>query len=295
MTSSVKNAKAPSSERGCYRVCDGIQKLSNACRLCNRNPSQRSKRIFRISLGLEHCPFHCAPSRATDRLVLGLSMNNNTIVELITYLVPMILSLTVHEYAHAWAAWRLGDDTAARNGRLTLNPLAHIDVFGTLLVPGFNVLIGGLALIGWAKPVPIRPERFSRKVTMKNGMILTAIAGPLSNLLLAIMAIGAAALLVRVAPGFLVDRGPTGLGKLLQATFILNIGLFIFNFLPMPPLDGSRLLPRSMDGFVAAVSPYSFILLLLILNVGPLRELLLWQPVRLTADVLQAVFQTRLW
>jgi Zn-dependent protease len=227
--------------------------------------------------------------------VFALSLSQNIFVDLVMYLVPMILSLSVHEYAHAWVAFRLGDDTAARNGRLTLNPLSHMDPFGTLLVPGMNVLLGGFALIGWAKPVPVNPVRFNRKVTMHGGMILTAIAGPLSNLLLAVLAIGTAALLIRFAPELLVGDKPTGLAKLLQAMFILNIGLFIFNLLPLPPLDGSRLLPRSMDGFVTSVSPYSFILLLVIINIPLLRVWLLERPVMLTASVLQNLFSTQLW
>lgn len=227
--------------------------------------------------------------------MFALSFSRNILVDLVMYLVPMILSLSVHEFAHAWVAARLGDDTAARNGRLTLNPLSHMDPFGTLLVPGMNVLLGGFALIGWAKPVPVNPVRFSRKVTMHVGMILTAIAGPLSNLVLAVLSIGAAALLIRFAPELLVGDKPTGLAKLLQAMFILNIGLFIFNLLPLPPLDGSRLLPRSMDGFVTSVSPYSFILLLVIINIPLLRVWLLERPVMLTASVLQSLFSTQLW
>lgn len=217
------------------------------------------------------------------------------LVNMVIFLVPMILSLSVHEYAHAMVAWRLGDDTASRNGRLTLNPLSHIDAFGTLLVPALNVWLGGFALIGWAKPVPVRPERFHRRFTMRVGMIVTALAGPLSNLVLAILAIGVAAILIRFAPHLLAGDRPTGLGMLLRAMFILNIGLFIFNLLPLPPLDGSRLLPRSMDGFVATVSPYSFILLLVVLNIPLLRIWLLERPVILTASVLQMIFQTQLW
>ena len=227
--------------------------------------------------------------------MLALSLSKNLLVDLVIYLVPMVLSLSVHEYAHAWMAFRLGDDTASREGRLTLNPMAHIDVFGTLLIPAFNVHLGGFALIGWAKPVPVRPVRFNRKVTMRVGMILTAVAGPLSNLMMAVASIGLAALLIRVAPEWLMGDRPTGLAKLLQAMFILNIGLFIFNLLPLPPLDGSRLLPRSMDGFVTHVSPYSFILLLVVINIPFLRETLLVQPVMLTVRLLQTVFSTQLW
>ena len=214
---------------------------------------------------------------------------------MVVFLVPMILSLSVHEYAHALVAWRLGDDTASRNGRLTLNPIAHIDVFGTLLVPAVGVYMAGFAMIGWAKPVPVRPERFHRKVTMRTGMILTALAGPLSNLLLAILSIGIAALLFHFMPHMFAGARPGGVIMLLKAMFILNIGLFIFNLLPLPPLDGSRLLPRSMDNFVATISPYSFILLIVLLNIPMLREWLLIRPLFLTVSVLQTVFQTPLW
>ena len=227
--------------------------------------------------------------------MLALAFTTNTAVDLVIYLVPMILSLSVHEYAHAWVAFRLGDDTAAREGRLTLNPMAHVDLFGTLLIPAINVLLGGFALIGWAKPVPIRPLRFTRKISMRTGMVLSAVAGPLSNLLLAVLAIGIAALLVRIAPGLLFADRTTGLAKLLQAMFFLNIGLGIFNMLPLPPLDGSRLLPRSMDGFVAAVAPYSFILLLVVINFHVLRENLLNRPVMLTASLLQLLFGVSMW
>lgn len=222
--------------------------------------------------------------------MFGLALGQQFFLNLALSLVPMILSLTVHEYAHAWMAHRLGDDTAAREGRKVLSPLAHIDVFGTILVPVFSVMMAGVALIGWARPVPVRPERFHRGVTMRRGMILTAMAGPLSNLLLAVLTIGLYALLARFAPQAL---GPTlGISALVRTAFLVNISLFVFNLIPLPPLDGSRLLPRSMDGFVAAVSPYSFILLLIILNFGPLRMVLLETPLRFVMLALETVFQT---
>lgn len=222
--------------------------------------------------------------------MFAAAMTNNVIIKIIIYLVPMILSLTVHEYAHARVAWALGDDTASRNGRLTLNPLAHIDVIGTLLIPAANVLAGGFALIGWAKPVPVSPVRFHRKVSMRKGMMLTAAAGPLSNLLLAVIAIASISALHRFAPTVLYTTRPTAVFQLLQALFIMNIGLFIFNLIPLPPLDGSRLLPRSADGFVQAVTPYSFLLMLVIINVAVLRTWLLERPVMLTASVLEHLF-----
>src|SRR5579872_3573193 len=96
-------------------------------------------------------------------------------------LVPLVLSLTVHEWAHAYSAFRLGDDTAARMGRMTLNPIPHIDPIGTILLPMLGIPFG------WAKPVPITPTRFRRDISMRAGIMITAAAGPLSNLVLAVL------------------------------------------------------------------------------------------------------------
>lgn len=142
-----------------------------------------------------------------------------------------ILSLSVHEWAHAWSAYRLGDDTASRQGRLTLNPAAHIDPLGTIILPllGFP--------IGWAKPVPVNPLRFRREVTMKTGMMITAVAGPFSNALIAIISAVLLGLLYRF---HLQHLAAGAVLMLLKASIFLNIGLFLFNLLPIPPLDGSR-------------------------------------------------------
>jgi Zn-dependent protease len=151
-----------------------------------------------------------------------------------------ILSLSVHEFAHAWAAWRLGDDTAAREGRLTLNPLSHIDLLGTIVLPLLGVPFG------WAKPVPVDPSRFRRDVSMGRGMAITASAGPLSNVLLALLASIGLGLAFRYAPG-LVETGQPGRFFLVNMV-LLNVGLALFNLIPIPPLDGSRI--------VAWVLPY---------------------------------------
>src|SRR5580700_1620810 len=103
------------------------------------------------------------------------------LLERILGLIPLILSLTVHEWAHAYSAFRLGDDTAARMGRMTFNPIPHIDPFGTILCPLLGIPFG------WAKPVPVNPTRFRRDVSMRTGMMITAAAGPISNLLLAVL------------------------------------------------------------------------------------------------------------
>jgi Zn-dependent protease len=147
-------------------------------------------------------------------------------------LIVLLLSLTVHEFAHAWTAWKLGDDTAARMGRLTLNPVPHIDPIGTLLLP----LMG--APIGWAKPVPVNPAGFRRGVKMSSGDMLVSAAGPASNVALGLVAAVVFGVLLRVAPDVV---GPTQAARAMLLNFMfVNAGLAIFNLLPIPPLDGSH-------------------------------------------------------
>jgi len=152
-------------------------------------------------------------------------------------LVPMILSLTVHEYSHALAAKLLGDDTAQRLGRLTLNPMAHIDIFGTILLPLFSIGTG-MPFLGWAKPVPTDPRRY-QKVSRKTGYLLVSIAGPISNFMFGILAI--TILKILIVNG-MITSGNSMLLKILQMFIFMNIGLGFFNLLPIPPLDGSKIL-----------------------------------------------------
>jgi Zn-dependent protease len=159
-------------------------------------------------------------------------------------LIPLLLSLTVHEYAHAWSAWKLGDDTASRMGRLTLNPLPHIDPFGTILLPLALMLTGSGVMFGWAKPVPVNPARFRRDVHMGRGMALTASAGPLANVALAVLAAVAFGVIYRFSPQSLINGN--GVRELLESLLGVNVVLALFNLLPVPPLDGSRI----VDGFL---------------------------------------------
>jgi Zn-dependent protease len=152
--------------------------------------------------------------------------------------IPLVLSLTVHEYAHAWSARRLGDDTAERMGRLTLNPLVHLDLLGTVILPLLGVPFG------WAKPVPVNPARFRRDVRMGTGMAITASAGPLANVALAILSTVVLGALLRFAPETL--QGGDGVRALLVIFIQLNVSLALFNLIPIPPLDGSRI----VDGFM---------------------------------------------
>jgi len=212
-------------------------------------------------------------------------------------LLCMVLSLSVHECAHAWVAYRLGDDTAQKQGRLSLSPVTHIDPIGTLLIPAVSVLFaGGFGFIGWARPTPVTPTRFRPTVPMRAGMALVAAAGPMSNLVLALLALGIFGLTKRADVGLLWDTAgrATGIAALLGAMFQVNVGLMVFNFLPIPPLDGSRLLPRSMDDIKEAIAPYSFVLLLLIINIPLLSEYMVSRPIQMVMNALQTLFRTQI-
>jgi len=161
------------------------------------------------------------------------------IVKAVMVLVPMILSLTFHEYSHALVARWLGDRTATEQGRLTLNPIAHIDPIGTLLLPLICVATAGVGVpfFGWAKPVPYNATRFDRRFSMKTGAMLVSAAGPLSNALLAF--------LLTVGVGLAIRFGlPIGdaAGKIFKQMVAINVGLAIFNVIPVPPLDGAKVL-----------------------------------------------------
>lgn len=165
-------------------------------------------------------------------------------------LVPvLLLSFTVHEFAHAWVASREGDPTAERLGRVTLNPVPHIDVFGTILVPALLLATKSGFLIGWAKPVPVDPRNFR---SVRSSDLKVAVAGVTANLLLAVLATLGMVVLVharRAWPGQDLLR----LGEvMLEAAIRLNFLLVVFNLLPVPPLDGARALYRLLPPRLAA-------------------------------------------
>ncbi len=165
-------------------------------------------------------------------------------------IVPMVLSLTVHEYAHAWAAKKLGDDTAERMGRLTLNPLAHADPLGTFILPLLILVSSGMGgvhvpFFGWAKPVPVNPNQFRRTLSHRVGSMWVALAGPMSNLFLAIVC---AAILSGFLHGGSLDVLAEPVQSLLLMMLSTNIGLFVFNMIPIYPLDGHRVVAGLLQG-----------------------------------------------
>jgi Zn-dependent protease len=179
-------------------------------------------------------------------------------------LPALILSLSIHEFAHAWTATRLGDDTPARQGRLTLSPLPHMDLFGSLIFPALLMLSGTGWFFGYAKPVQFQPRNFNRRVTMWQGSALTAISGPLSNVMLAL--VSAAGLRAAVAMQLPSDHL---FFSFCSAMFTLNILLAVFNLFPLPPLDGGYLFPRSMDQIKAFLSRYSMLLFIVVFFMPP--------------------------
>lgn len=158
------------------------------------------------------------------------------------FVICMILAIGVHEFAHAFTAHKLGDPTPESQGRLTLNPIAHMDPIGTLALPLIMALMAPQFLFGWGRPVETVSRYYNRRFSMRTGLFLVAIAGPVSNLLLAALTLGLVAALV--AGGVLAPESILGrtLEHPLQVFFFLNLILFAFNLLPLHPLDGGKVL-----------------------------------------------------
>jgi Zn-dependent protease len=180
---------------------------------------------------------------------------------------PILLSIILHEIAHGVVANRLGDDTAARAGRLTLNPIPHIDPIGTIALPLLLALSGSQTLFGWAKPVPVK---FGNLRNPKRDMIAVALAGPGTNLVLAV-------LFVFVARGFAMAGMRAGMQMGLIGVQI-NVVLAVFNMLPIPPLDGSRvlfgLLPVPAARAFARLEPYGMLIVMGLLFTGVLSTVI---------------------
>jgi Zn-dependent protease len=186
----------------------------------------------------------------------------------ITQFVVLLFSLSFHESAHAWTALRQGDSTAQSLGRISLNPLVHIDLIGTVVLP-LVMIFTGAPLLGWAKPTPVNPRFFKN---LRWGQIVVSAAGPVSNMLLALVFTAALFVASRVFPY-------PALVVLLKLGIQLNVLLAIFNLLPLPPLDGSHVvewaLPNGLGHrYMAAIAPYGGLLLLALVMTGTFSTLL---------------------
>ncbi|MFO1126987.1 MAG: site-2 protease family protein [Rhodospirillales bacterium] len=191
---------------------------------------------------------------------------NEILYQISVLAIPVIVAITFHEAAHGWVASHLGDDTALRLGRVTFNPLRHIDPFGTIILPAMLLIATqGQAMFGFAKPVPVN---FGRLRQPRRDMVLVAAAGPGINILLAL----ASALLLNLAL-----MAPDGLGEWLANVLVVgvffNVLLAVFNMLPLPPLDGGRvavgLLPDALARPLARLERYGFIIIIAVLFLLP--------------------------
>jgi Zn-dependent protease len=190
---------------------------------------------------------------------------SNFMLELSIWAVPTVFSIVAHEVMHGVVAKRLGDDTAERAGRLTLNPISHVDPLGTVILPAILLYLGA-PVFGWAKPVPVD---FRRLRNGRTGMVMVAAAGPLTNLTLAVVS----AWLVHQLPLLLDPLAwrtvVIPLIYMLRASVIINVALAIFNLMPLLPLDGGRvltgLLPLPLAIKYSRLEPYGFLILMLLL------------------------------
>lgn len=201
-------------------------------------------------------------------------MNDLSLLQrIIVWILPVVFAITVHEVAHGWVAKKYGDNTASLLGRLTLNPIKHVDLLGTIIIPALLLITGTGFIFGWAKPVPVNPNNFKKP---RADMAIVALAGPVSNLLMAT----AWALVARlgVTIGMSVKMIAEPMIYMGIAGITINLVLAILNLLPIPPLDGSRILSGLLPNYWAwqynKLERFGFIILMILLATNLLDALL---------------------
>lgn len=200
-------------------------------------------------------------------------MQLTLIQKIAVWIIPLLFAITLHEVAHGWVASFFGDKTAKLSGRLSVNPIHHIDLIGTIVIPTATLFLGGV-IFGWAKPVPVDPRNLRHP---KRDMAFVALAGPLANLVMAIAWAGVAKI------GMIISaNGNQWLGLPLSymggAGVMVNVVLGVLNLIPLPPLDGSKILASLLSGRAAyqfaRMEPYSLLILLILLLTGVLSFVL---------------------
>ena len=190
-------------------------------------------------------------------------MELTAVQQIAIWAIPIIFAITLHEVAHGWVASKFGDQTAKLAGRLTINPIKHIDLMGTIVVPILMLLMGGF-IFGWAKPVPVDPRNMRNP---RYNMVIVALAGPVSNLVMALFWAGIVKLGLNLNAWFGVPLIYMG-----QAGIMINLVLCVLNCLPIPPLDGGRvlsnLLPGRLGWILYRLEPYGFFIIILLMISG---------------------------
>jgi len=201
-------------------------------------------------------------------------MSADTIRNGVVYLVGLILSISVHEFGHAFIADKLGDPLPRAQGRVTLNPIAHIDPIGTLVMPILMIIFPNVTLLGWGKPVQVSlsPRHMTRKLSIKVSHAFIAVAGPMMNVLFALFLSGVYVLLLRFTP----ENPAAGF---VGGIILMNIALALFNLIPCPPLDGGAILhgilPRDLEWITDTLKTYGFIILFALLYSGAIGKIML--------------------
>lgn len=197
---------------------------------------------------------------------------NSIIYNIAVWAIPVLFAITIHEVAHGWVANMLGDKTAKMLGRLSLNPIKHIDPIGTIAVPIAMVVLQTGFVFGWAKPVPVNARNFK---SPRKDMAIVAAAGPISNLFMAVFWVFIFKLGASVIPDQAIAQGIMAMGR---AGIIINLILFVFNLFPIPPLDGSKVLagflPQSLANLMDKIEPYGLFIVLGLVYLGVLNTIM---------------------